>query len=169
MTKLFYRRIFSLASFILIACAIAFLVIERRAPTLAVGHKAPINHQISLLNGSQVTIRYLLNKPMVINFWATWCPPCHEELPMLNHLAKKYDQKVTFLGLAIDSPVARGDLLPIDPVEKRVDVGVIFGGRGRLRLADSGHRRLRIHGRRGVALTYYNRRCAWIVSIEWIV
>jgi thiol-disulfide isomerase/thioredoxin len=43
------------------------------------------------------------NKLRVINFWATWCPPCRDELPTLIELQKQYANKnVQLLGIAID-------------------------------------------------------------------
>jgi thiol-disulfide isomerase/thioredoxin len=43
------------------------------------------------------------NKILVINFWATWCPPCVSEMPLLDRLAKTYaDRDVVFVGIAVD-------------------------------------------------------------------
>lgn len=39
----------------------------------------------------------LRGKPVVINFWASWCPPCTEELPYFERLAQMYGQKVTIV------------------------------------------------------------------------
>lgn len=42
-------------------------------------------------------------KILVVNFWATWCPPCREEMPELSALQQQYpSKKVQILGLAID-------------------------------------------------------------------
>lgn len=42
-------------------------------------------------------------KVIFINFFATWCPPCREEIPGLNALAKHYkDSEVMFIGLSVD-------------------------------------------------------------------
>jgi thiol-disulfide isomerase/thioredoxin len=45
------------------------------------------------------------NKFLVVNFWATWCKPCVQEMPELVELQKEFSaQNVQFLGLGIDSP-----------------------------------------------------------------
>jgi thiol-disulfide isomerase/thioredoxin len=42
---------------------------------------------------------------LVINFWATWCPPCREEMPLFIELQKRFaDQGVQFVSIAIDEP-----------------------------------------------------------------
>ncbi|MFC7419736.1 TlpA family protein disulfide reductase [Iodobacter arcticus] len=41
-------------------------------------------------------------KPMIVNFWATWCGPCREEIPEFIALQKQYAGKVQFIGIAID-------------------------------------------------------------------
>ncbi len=39
------------------------------------------------------------SKPVLIVFWATWCPSCREELPLLNTLALRYQNKIEFLSI----------------------------------------------------------------------
>lgn len=42
-------------------------------------------------------------KLLIVNFWATWCPPCVHEIPVFNLLQRRYaDEGVQFLGIAID-------------------------------------------------------------------
>ena len=42
---------------------------------------------------------------LIINFWATWCPPCRKEMPLFVDLQREFEErKVTFVGIAIDNP-----------------------------------------------------------------
>ncbi len=44
------------------------------------------------------------NKTLIVNFWATWCPPCREEMPAFSRLQSRYaTQGVQFVGIALDS------------------------------------------------------------------
>jgi thiol-disulfide isomerase/thioredoxin len=44
-------------------------------------------------------------KVVVVNFWATWCAPCREEIPLFVRLQKQYGERgVQFVGIAIDQP-----------------------------------------------------------------
>ncbi len=41
---------------------------------------------------------------LVLNFWATWCPPCRKETPMFVDLQEHYQDQVQFVGIAVDDP-----------------------------------------------------------------
>ena len=44
-------------------------------------------------------------KPLVLNFWATWCPPCVEEIPLIDDFFQQNSTKgISVIGLAIDQP-----------------------------------------------------------------
>lgn len=49
-----------------------------------------------------VTLSKLRGKPVVLNFWASWCPPCIEETPSLVNLQQRMGDKITILGVSID-------------------------------------------------------------------
>jgi cytochrome c biogenesis protein CcmG/thiol:disulfide interchange protein DsbE len=55
------------------------------------------------LDGSQKTLHSIQGKVLLVNFWATWCAPCMEELPALEELHKKLtDKNFQVVGIAID-------------------------------------------------------------------
>ena len=57
------------------------------------------------LDGSEVAINAAMDKKIyVINFWATWCPPCRAEMPELNEFAKKHEGEVTFYAVNLQEP-----------------------------------------------------------------
>ena len=69
-------------------------------------------------NGEAVNLSAMRGRPLLVNFWATWCPPCVEELPLLNAFnTANSAQGWQVLGLAVDQPSAvRGFLqkLPLN-------------------------------------------------------
>ncbi|MED4602790.1 TlpA disulfide reductase family protein [Paenibacillus validus] len=58
-------------------------------PSVAVDLPVP-HHVIKGLDGKEYVIGGTRDKPLLINFWASWCGPCHEEVPALKHVYKRY-------------------------------------------------------------------------------
>ena len=57
--------------------------------------------------GEKLAMQSLRGKPLLINFWATWCPPCVDELPLLERFYSENKAKgVQIVGLAADKPEA---------------------------------------------------------------
>jgi thiol-disulfide isomerase/thioredoxin len=55
--------------------------------------------------GKPVALAQYKGKPLVLNFWATWCPPCVDEMPELNALQQELGaDKIRIVGIGIDSP-----------------------------------------------------------------
>ena len=68
--------------------------------------------------GGEVALAAMKGRPLLINFWATWCPPCVEELPMLDRFsAQQGSNGVQVLGLAVDQPSAVRKFLARVPVQ----------------------------------------------------
>jgi thiol-disulfide isomerase/thioredoxin len=83
------------------------------------------------LDGIQHPIDEWSGKVRVINFWATWCPPCQEEIPMFQALQEQYgDLGLQFIGIALDQRDAvanyRDELL--------IEYPLLLGGRTALDL-----------------------------------
>jgi thiol-disulfide isomerase/thioredoxin len=55
------------------------------------------------VTGKPISTAQLRGKVVLINFWATWCPPCREEIPALIELQKKYKDQLQIVGIAQDS------------------------------------------------------------------
>jgi cytochrome c biogenesis protein CcmG/thiol:disulfide interchange protein DsbE len=53
-------------------------------------------------DASAVSLAKVRGTPMVINVWATWCPPCIEELPLLEKVSRELDGEVDFIGINIE-------------------------------------------------------------------
>jgi thiol-disulfide isomerase/thioredoxin len=63
------------------------------------------------ISGQSVSIKELVGKVVVIDFWATWCGPCVAEMPTMKELYAKYKpQGVEFIGVSLDSPESMGGL-----------------------------------------------------------
>lgn len=63
--------------------------------------------QFEAPNGGKLAMQSLKGKPLLINFWATWCPPCVEELPLLERFYQENRAKsMQIVGLAADKPQA---------------------------------------------------------------
>ena len=68
---------------------------------LPIGTVAP-SAVVQTLDGKTVDIRQYIGKtPVVIEFWATWCPNCEELEPTMLALSKKYGDRVKLLGVAV--------------------------------------------------------------------
>ncbi len=58
---------------------------------------------LTTLDGGTWHSQQWTNKILVLNFWATWCPPCREEMPIFSKLQEEFAQQdVQFIGVAID-------------------------------------------------------------------
>lgn len=54
--------------------------------------------------GNMVNFETFRNKPTLVNFWATWCPPCIAEMPDLNKLYNAYKDRVNFVFVSDENP-----------------------------------------------------------------
>ncbi len=59
------------------------------------------------LAGKTYTLESFRGKLVLLNFWATWCPPCRREIPLFMEAEKRYrDRGLVVVGISIDSPDA---------------------------------------------------------------
>ena len=78
--------------------------------------------QVAQPQGGALDLAGLRGKPLLINFWATWCAPCVREMPELDRFYREFGPRGwQVLGLAIDSP------MPVRAFLARVKVGFLIG------------------------------------------
>jgi thiol-disulfide isomerase/thioredoxin len=84
--------------------------------------------ELELPQGGILQLKSLRGKPLVVNFWATWCPPCIEELPLLERF---YQQNVAkdwqVVGLAVDNAKAVRQFLAKMPLSFPVPLAGLAG------------------------------------------
>ncbi len=79
-------------------------------------------------DGVSLAMQTFEGKPLLLNFWATWCPPCVAELPLLNSFFKEQKAKGwQVLGLAVDQPSAVRTFLGRAPVDFPVGMAGLGG------------------------------------------
>jgi thiol-disulfide isomerase/thioredoxin len=79
-------------------------------------------------NGKSVDTDQWRGKVLVVNFWASWCPPCVEEMPTLDKLQQEFkSQNVLFVGIGIDSPSNIREFLEKTPVSYPIVIGGLEG------------------------------------------
>lgn len=67
--------------------------------------------------GAPLPLAPFRGRPLVVNFWATWCPPCVKEMPELDRFAREFGGRGwQVLGIAIDQPAAVQKFLQQTPV-----------------------------------------------------
>jgi thiol-disulfide isomerase/thioredoxin len=91
--------------FAMLVAATATALAGPQAPKSA----APRDPDLIDAQGYQKLVEQYRGKPLLVNFWATWCEPCRHEYPMLNELAKQYaPQGLKVVGVNLDDD---GDLI----------------------------------------------------------
>ena len=85
--------------FILVTVVVRPMVEDSVQAARTIGTPAP-DFTLTSLDGHSVTLSKLERKPTLINIWATWCPPCRRELPVLQAAYAKHRQDINFITVA---------------------------------------------------------------------
>jgi cytochrome c biogenesis protein CcmG, thiol:disulfide interchange protein DsbE len=91
-------------------------IICMAAPAFAsasVGSAAPAL-EVPELDGQTFNLSAQRGKVVIVNFWATWCPPCREEMPALDAFYRRYHgQGLELIGVSADRPHDRSDVTKV--------------------------------------------------------
>lgn len=94
-TRFLRHALFAVATLFATATALA-------GPNDAVGKPAP-DFTLKSTSGKNVRLAELKGDVVLVNFWATWCGPCRQEMPLLEKINKKYkDLGFTMLGINVE-------------------------------------------------------------------
>jgi thiol-disulfide isomerase/thioredoxin len=68
-------------------------------------------YEVTTLDGRRVPLAELLpaGRPVVVEFWATWCRPCRKTVPQLNAISSRHGGAVAVVGLTVEDPAADGE------------------------------------------------------------
>jgi cytochrome c biogenesis protein CcmG/thiol:disulfide interchange protein DsbE len=93
----YYQRIATIAGMLALALALGSC---RSSQPARIGSTAP---DFTIHDGEQtVTLSQFRGKPVLLNFWATWCPPCVEEIPSLVALQREMGDRLVILTVSMD-------------------------------------------------------------------
>jgi cytochrome c biogenesis protein CcmG/thiol:disulfide interchange protein DsbE len=74
----------------------------REVPFMLKGKPAPPFRLVPIGGGEAVTLEQLKGKPVVLNFWASWCGPCRLEHPILEWGHRRFGEEAVFLGVVFE-------------------------------------------------------------------
>jgi thiol-disulfide isomerase/thioredoxin len=77
--------------------------------------------------GGELVMADLRGKAVLLNFWATWCPPCVKEMPELDRFARAYGAQVQVVGLAVDTLAPVQQFLARQPVSFAIGLAGMAG------------------------------------------
>src|SRR5438045_101382 len=88
---------FVLVSLVFVAIGAYYWIFQRPSDMAVVGRSAPA-FELPALDGPKTSLATYRGKPLVVNFWATWCEPCKQEMPALQAEAVSHPDLVV-LGI----------------------------------------------------------------------
>jgi cytochrome c biogenesis protein CcmG, thiol:disulfide interchange protein DsbE len=94
---------------------------------LAAAQEAAPSLDLRDLKGAPHKLEEYRGKPVVLNFWATWCVPCAAEMPLLNEMQKRYQDRVLFIAVSIDDDDSKPQIEPFIKKHQGVSLTVMMG------------------------------------------
>src|SRR5260370_13210650 len=88
-----------------------FAALSSLSVTTAAKKDSPADLALTDSGGKKVHLKDYRGKAVVVNFWATWCGPCREEMPMMVEAESAWkDKGVVFIGASLDEKETRKNI-----------------------------------------------------------
>ncbi len=100
--KNFKVRLMIMAGRILVTLLIFIFSISIGCARQKTTSKAPDFQAKDIFGNQTISLSNYRGKAILLNFWATWCPPCIAEIPDLTQLYDKYKEKLLIIGVSLD-------------------------------------------------------------------
>ena len=111
---------------LVLTCLVAW---SGSAMSASISGPAP-NFTLKSLGGKNIKLSELTGNVVLLNFWASWCGPCRQEMPLLNAIHKKYEPLgFTVLGVNVEEQVSNARLF-ID--ERPVDFPILLDSKNKV-------------------------------------
>jgi len=82
------------------------------AAKINMGDDAAPDFTLYTVDGEEVKLSDYSGKVIVLDFWATWCPPCRKGIPDLISIQDEYKDDVVVIGISLDQPATQNELAP---------------------------------------------------------
>ncbi len=122
------RNVFLLVLLVLIGAGVYISSNSSKPTALVAGDMAP-DFQLEDTRGNRVVLSELRGKVVMVNFWATWCPPCKAEMPSMEQLNKIMDGE-DFVMLAINAEKNGRSVVPDFLKQNPHDFTVLYDDQG---------------------------------------
>ncbi|MBO5136932.1 MAG: TlpA family protein disulfide reductase [Spirochaetaceae bacterium] len=93
-----------LASFIIISATLFAFAVPKKQKQQNNSIEAP-NFTVQMSDGTEASLSDFRGKPVLLHFWATWCPPCVEELPLIAQLAQDRAEEIRVFAISLGEDV----------------------------------------------------------------
>lgn len=109
--------------------AIGLLALPGTPPTLAqelklVRGDKVLDFELQGLDGKPMRLSQFRGHPVIVDFWATWCPPCRKQIPELNDLYSKFHQSKGLVIIGVSCDTIQGDgSRDVAPFVRRFKIG----------------------------------------------